>query len=101
DGVYFANSHSVFPTFTMPNATALATGHFGGDTGVLGNAFFVGRPIAASGGSLAPMIENDRVLGELDEQFGGNFLTEITFLEAARRAGFSTVAIGKHGPTLL
>ena len=32
-GVNFANPHSLFPTFTMPNASGLATGHFLGDTG--------------------------------------------------------------------
>ena len=32
-GVNFANPHSLFPTFTMPNASAMATGHFLGDTG--------------------------------------------------------------------
>src|ERR1700686_1778201 len=27
-GVNFANPHSLFPTFTMPNSSGLATGHF-------------------------------------------------------------------------
>ena len=27
EGVHFANSHAVFPTQTMPNAAAIATGH--------------------------------------------------------------------------
>ena len=26
-GVFFANSHSLFPTFTTANASAIATGH--------------------------------------------------------------------------
>lgn len=101
EGVYFENSHSQFPTVTMPNASALATGHYIGDTGVFGNVFLVRKPVTTSGGTLLPQIENDRVLGELDEHFGGNFLGEVTLLEAARRAGYSTAAIGKLGPTLL
>ncbi len=34
-GVNFKNSHSLFPTFTMANASAMATGHYLGDTGDL------------------------------------------------------------------
>ena len=37
-GVNFANSHSLFPTFTMPNSSGMATGHHLGDTGVAGSA---------------------------------------------------------------
>src|SRR5690349_3243634 len=33
-GVHFVNSHSLFPTVTMANASAIATGHYLGDTGV-------------------------------------------------------------------
>jgi hypothetical protein len=44
-GVTFANSHSLFPTFTMPNASAIATGHALGDTGVFSNTEYVGFPI--------------------------------------------------------
>ena len=32
-GVNFKNSHSLFPTFTMANGSAMATGHYLGDTG--------------------------------------------------------------------
>ena len=32
-GVNFVNSHSLFPTFTTANASAMATGHYLGDTG--------------------------------------------------------------------
>ena len=32
-GVNFKNPHSLFPTFTMANASAMATGHHLGDTG--------------------------------------------------------------------
>ena len=30
-GTHFSNSHAVFPTFTTPNASAIATGHYLGD----------------------------------------------------------------------
>ncbi len=41
-GVDFANSHSLFPTVTTPNASAIATGHRLGDTGDFGNMLYVG-----------------------------------------------------------
>ncbi|HLX81255.1 MAG TPA: alkaline phosphatase family protein [Burkholderiales bacterium] len=100
-GVNFRNSHSLFPTFTMPNSSAMATGHYLGDTGGFGNTLFSGVPVLAADGAVTPFIENDAVLGELDERFGGDFLNETTLLAAARAAGLSTAAIGKVGPTLV
>jgi len=100
-GVRFANSHSVFPTFTMPNASALATGHFLGDTGVFGNTLFTGYRVAAARGSVTPFIEDDAVLGDIDEHFQSDVLGEDTLLAAARAEGYSTAALGKLGPTLV
>jgi arylsulfatase A-like enzyme len=101
NGVNFRNSHSLFPTFTMPNSSAMATGHFLGDTGVFSNTIFTGFPVSAANGSVTPFLENDAVLGEVDEHFAGNFLDETTLLALARKAGYSTAAIGKLGPTLV
>jgi arylsulfatase A-like enzyme len=100
-GVYLVNSHSLFPTLTMANASAIATGHYLGDTGVFGNTLFAGFSVPNAANSPTPFIENDAVLGDLDARFGGNFLHEDTILELAREKGYSTAAIGKHGPTLL
>ena len=100
-GTYFPNSHSVFPTFTTANASALATGHQLGDTGDFSNTIWTAVPIAGAGGSVTPFLENDAVLGEVDEHFGGNYLNETTVLEAARQAGYGTAAIGKLGPALI
>ena len=50
---------------------------------------------------LVAPLENNRVLGEVDEHFGGDYLNEETILKAARGAGFSTAAIGKLGPVLI
>jgi arylsulfatase A-like enzyme len=100
-GVSLVNGHSLFPTFTMANASAIATGHYLGDTGVFSNTLYVGHPIPTAAGSSTPFIENDAVLGELDGLFGGNFLNEDTIFKLARDKGYSTAAIGKHGPTAL
>ncbi len=100
-GVNFANSHSLFPTFTMPNASGLASGHYLGDTGVFSNILFAGYPVGPANSSVTPFIENDAVLGDIDEHAGGNFVDEDTLLKLARDAGYSTAAVGKLGPTLM
>jgi arylsulfatase A-like enzyme len=100
-GVAFRNSHSLFPTFTTPNASAMATGHYLGDTGDFSNTIYTGYPVAAARGSVTPFLESDPVLGDVDEHFGGDYLDEMTVLRAARTQGFSTAIIGKLGPTLI
>jgi hypothetical protein len=100
-GVNFKNPHSLFPTFTTANASAMATGHHLGDTGDFSNTIYTGFPVAAAGGTVTPFLESDPVLHEVDEHFGGNYLNEETILKLARDKGFSTAAIGKLGPTLI
>src|SRR5712672_2165727 len=100
-GVNFKNSHSLFPTFTTANASAMATGHYLGDTGDFSNTIYTGFASAPAGDTVVPFLENDAVLGDVDEHFGGDFLNEETILKMARARGFSTAAIGKLGPTLL
>jgi len=100
-GVNFQNSHSMFPTVTTANASALATGHYLGDTGDFGNAIYVGFPVRNALDSVTPFIENDMVLGELDGHFGGDYLGHETVLAAARAAGYSTAVVGKTGPALI
>ncbi len=100
-GVNFANPHSLFPTFTMANASGMSTGHFLGDTGVFSNTIYVGFPTAHAANSVTPFIESDPVLGDIDEHFSGNFVDEDAILFAARHQGFSTAAIGKVGPTMM
>src|SRR5947199_2438246 len=75
-GVNFKNPHSLFPTFTMANASGMATGHYLGDTGTFSNTIFTNYPVAAADGTVVPFIENDSVLGDIDEHFGGNYLDE-------------------------
>jgi hypothetical protein len=100
-GVNFKNSHSMFPTFTTANASAFATGHYLGDTGDFSNTIYVGFPVRSSNGTVTPYLEDNLVLGEIDQHFDGNYLDEDTILMAARRQGFGTAAIGKLGPTLI
>jgi len=107
-GVHFVNSHSLFPTLTTPNASAIATGHYLGDTGDFSNAEYVGYPTFNHGGfgkapgTPTPFLENDPVLGDLgDHTPSGNFLNETSLLALARQHGFNTAAIGKLGPVAI
>ena len=100
-GVNFKNPHSLFPTFTTPNASAMATGHYLGETGDFSNTIYSGFPVPGAGGSLTPFLESDPVLGDVDEHFAGDYLDEVTLLKAARDAGISTATIGKLGPALI
>ncbi|MGI4787844.1 MAG: alkaline phosphatase family protein [Janthinobacterium lividum] len=104
NGVSFSNSHSLFPTFTTPNASAIATGHYLGDTGDFSNTIYTPFPIFNTGnfgnlpGTTTPFVESNQVLSDIDDHFGGNYLTEETLLAYARQHGYSTAAIGKIGP---
>jgi len=102
DGVAFANSYSIFPTFTTANASAMATGHYLGDTGDFSNTIYTGKePVQAAKGSVTPFLEINPVLGELDQRFNGNYLNEESVVALARQAGYSTATIGKQGPALI
>ena len=105
-GVDFHNSHSVFPTFTTANASAIATGHGLGDTGDYSNALYPGvwltKPDdAEASGYLIPFLENDPILANMNGVFAGNYLGEQTILSAARAHGFNVASVGKLGPTAI
>src|SRR5712671_3740059 len=100
-GVNFKNSHSLFPTFTTANASAMATGHYLGDTGDFSNTIYTGYPVGPANGTVTPFLEVNPVIIDADEHFGGDYLNEETILKMARAKGYSTAAIGKLGPTLI
>ena len=101
NGVNFRNSHSLFPTFTTANASAMATGHYLGDTGDFSNTIYTGYPVGAADGTVTPFLEINPVILDADEHFGGDYLNEETVLKMARAKGYSTAALGKVGPTLI
>lgn len=92
-GVDFANSHALYPTVTTVNASAIATGHYIGDTGNFGNAIWSGKDIIA--------FEDDAQLAKANDEFGGNYLNETSLIAAAREAGLATAVLGKVGPTAI
>lgn len=100
-GVRFTNTHSMFPTFTTANASAMATGHKLGDTGDFSNTIDAGFQVPGGGDSLTPFLESDPVLGDVDAHYAGDYLNQETVMKAARLAGISTATIGKLGPALI
>jgi len=104
-GVHFQNSHAVFPTFTMTNASVLATGHAPGDSGIFSNTVWPGFALFDTGnfglltGTPVPFLEDDRALADVEGHLGGGSLGSDTLLALARAHGYRTAAIGKVGPT--
>src|SRR6185437_7064838 len=86
-GVHFKNSHSLFPTFTTANASAMATGHYLGDTGDFSNTIYTGYPVTVANGTVTPFLESDPVILDADEHLGGDYLNEDTLLKLARAKG--------------
>ncbi len=98
EGVDFANSHSLFPTVTTVNGSAIATGHRIGDTGDFGNVFWAGQATNPASPSRFVTVEDDDTQRGLAKAYGGNYLDEESLIAAARRAGYSTAVVGKEGP---
>ena len=106
EGVDLRNSHSVFPTFTTANASAIATGHALGDTGDYSNVVWPGARLAKPGitsdpGTIVPFLESDEYLASMNAMFNGNYLGERTLLSVAREHGFNVASVGKGGPTAI
>src|ERR1700723_3768775 len=61
-GVNFRNAHSMFPTFTTANASAMATGHYLGDTGDFSNTIYTGFTSRPGGDTVTPFLESNPVI---------------------------------------
>lgn len=100
-GVDFTNSHAMYPTLTTANASAIATGHYLGDTGDYANVMFTGFPVAAKGGSEVVFLEDDAVLREMKQHFDAGYMGTASLICAAARAGYATAIVGKVGPAAI
>jgi hypothetical protein len=106
-GTYFADNHSSYPTFTMMNAAAFATGAFSGKSGFYGNTVYrPGAPARASGGDEVDLnepvfTEDYGILKQLDANQDEHLLLIGTLFQAAQKAGLKTAAVGKSGPAFL
>ena len=107
-GTRFDRHHSMYPTLTMVNAEAIATGASPGVNGVVANVMYF-APLLADKTSLDPklakpvMLESTPLLAALDgdNAFAGHLLgLDSVAQELAREGGYLAVA-GKQGPTFL
>ncbi len=118
NGVEFKDNHSAYPTFTMNNAQAFATGDYAGKSGFYGNYIYepwraqkkFGEATNASGNNitstfLAPIFTEDyKILQALDRpnvannQINEPLLHVSTLLEKAHATGLTTSVVGKSGP---
>ena len=101
EGVDFTNSHSSYPTLTTVNAAVIATGHFPGDTGNYGNSMWVNFPVPCRQGATVTFIEDDCILKDVKTHYPNDYLAQTTLVEAARKAGYNTVIVGKKGPAAI
>jgi Type I phosphodiesterase / nucleotide pyrophosphatase len=99
EGVNYSNGHSVFPTVTRVNATAIATGTYPGTNGIVGNTLYVPKvnPNRA--------FNNDdyKNLLKLDEVTEGNMVLVKSLGELLHARGMKLAAVssGSNGQTLL
>jgi type I phosphodiesterase/nucleotide pyrophosphatase len=115
EGVRFEHHHAVFPTVTMVNAAALATGGAPGATGILGDVMYLAPALKRDNdnkGSLpglgalirSPLnLEHSQYLGALNgpRAFNNHLVGVEAVAQQVRHAGGYVAIVGKQGPTLL
>src|SRR6266852_2992696 len=99
EGVNFTNSHSVFPTVTRVNATAIGTGTLPGRNGVVGNSQYV----RAVDPNHAFVNDDHKKLLRLDQVTGGGMVLVKTLGEILQERGkrLAAVSSGSTGSALL
>ncbi len=99
DGVNFLNGHSVFPTVTRANATAIATGTYPSRNGIFGNTLYV-REVNPN--HAFPNDEHQNLLRLDAVTNGGMVLTEsLGEILAKRGKTLAVVSSGSTGSALL
>jgi predicted AlkP superfamily pyrophosphatase or phosphodiesterase len=100
EGVRFDKHHSIFPTLTMVNATALATGAPPGVNGLEGNNFYL-PPSAETPKGQVVNAEGAKAILNLNgsNEFKGRLIGLDTIAQEVAREGGYVGVIGKQGPT--
>ena len=122
-GVTFTDNHSTYPTYTMANGAAFATGGTIGTTGFNGNNTYAGPSVSsATGKNIIPatgtssagtnvdftqpqFTEDWGILDDLGRYYQANYsqalLAVPTLFQTAQAQGYTTAAVGKSGPAYL
>jgi predicted AlkP superfamily pyrophosphatase or phosphodiesterase len=100
EGVRFDKHHSIFPTLTMVNATALATGAPPGVNGLEGNNFYLAPSAEMPKGEVVSA-EGAKAILNLNgsNEFKGRLIGLDTIAQEVAREGGYVGVIGKQGPT--
>ncbi len=100
EGVRFDRHHSIFPTLTMVNATALATGAPPGVNGLEGNNFYLSPSAELPKGEIVNA-EGAKAILNLNgsNEFKGRLIGLDTITQEVAREGGYVAVIGKQGPT--
>ncbi len=101
EGVDFTNSHSIYPTVTTANASAIASGHYLGDTGNYGNTLFTDWPVPCHDNAVVTFVEDDCILRDVKGHFGDGYMGQTTLIGAALAGGYNTAILGKKGPAAI
>ncbi len=97
EGTFFARHHSVYPTSTEVNGTAIATGCYPRRSGLIGNREY--RPAVDPYRSFAT--EDLQAIRIGDAATGGNYLRVPTLAELAHAAGWRTATTSTKAVVLL
>ncbi|MGH7814161.1 MAG: alkaline phosphatase family protein [Candidatus Binataceae bacterium] len=105
-GVRFDRNHAVFPTVTLVNSAALATGAPPGINGLEGNTIYAtppGKPAKGQPAGKLVSLEHSATTIALNapDFYAGRLLGIDTIAQEVERAGGYLAAIGKHGPALM
>ena len=87
EGITFRNHHSVYPSATMVNGTAIVTGMYPGKSGIIANHVY--RPDIDPHHSID--VELPAVVKKGDEVSGGKYILVPTIAELVQHAGGRTV----------
>src|SRR5436309_2553141 len=103
EGVTFRNHHSVYPSATMVNGTAIVTGVYPGENGIIANHVYRQEIDPRH----AIDVEIPSVVSKGDDLSGGKYISVPTIAEFIQRAGGPTVIaaakavgllLGRHVP---
>jgi len=103
EGVTFRNHHSVYPSATMVNGTAIVTGVYPGENGIIANHVYRQEIDLRH----AIDVEIPSVVSKGDDLSGGKYISVPTIAELIQRAGGRTVIaaaktvgllLGRHVP---
>ena len=87
EGITFRNHHAVYPSATMVNGTAMVTGVYPGNNGIIANHVY--RPDIDSRHTLD--VEVKSVLEKGDQLSGGKYISGPTIAELVQRTGARSV----------